>query len=330
MSLKRAQLHGDVDGYQSYFEQVKRAIDSELSNLVPRISDLKLYKKIAYVLRTQGKRLRSTLLMLSGQSVDGEERPLRKLALSIELLHAATLVHDDILDQDRFRRNALSAYVKWSIRDAVLIGDMLAAISLNLAADYGEEILKIITQTGLLLCDGEYMDVEMAEEEMSETDYLEKIRKKSASLFKTATRCGAIAAAGSPLEIDCLAEFGENFGMAYQIKDDLSDIVSLKNDIPPDLREFRVTLPLVHAYESAKEDATRALLQGLKSQKEVNSSEESVLLSRLYESLETSGSLRYCVSKINYYSQRATTSLKPLRDSVYKSYLIVMAQSLRP
>ena len=330
MSLKRAQLHGDVDGYQSYFEQVKRAIDSELSNLVPRISDLKLYKKIAYVLRTQGKRLRSTLLMLSGQSVDGEERPLRKLALSIELLHAATLVHDDILDQDRFRRNALSAYVKWSIRDAVLIGDMLAAISLNLAADYGEEILKIITQTGLLLCDGEYMDVEMAEEEMSETDYLEKIRKKSASLFKTATRCGAIAAAGSPLEIDCLAEFGENFGMAYQIKDDLSDIVSLKNDIPPDLREFRVTLPLVHAYEIAKKGATRALLQGLKSQKEVNSSEENVLLGRLYESLETSGSLRYCVSKINYYSQRATTSLKPLRDSVYKSYLIVMAQSLRP
>jgi len=165
---------------------------------------------------------------------------------------------------------------------------------------------------------------------MSETDYLEKIKKKSASLFRAATQCGAIAAEGSPLEIDCLAEFGENFGMAYQIKDDLSDIALLKNGVPPDLREFRVTLPLVHAYESAKKDATIASLQGLKSQKEVNSTDESVLLGRLYESLETSGSLHYCVSKINYYSHRATTSLKPLRDSVFKSYLIIMAQSLRP
>jgi len=330
MTLKRAQFSSDDGGYQSYFEEVKRAVDGELSNLMQEITDLRLYEKVAYVLRTQGKRLRSTLLMLSGQSVNGQEKPLRKLALSIELLHAATLIHDDILDQDRFRRNALSAYAKWSVRDAILIGDMLAAISLNLAADYGEEILKIMAQTGLLLCDGEYMDVEMTEEEMSETDYLEKIKKKSASLFRAATQCGAIAATGSPLEIDCLAEFGENFGMAYQIKDDLSDIVSLKNGIPPDLREFRVTLPLVHSYKNAKTGAARALLQDLKSQKEVNFSDESVLLGRLYESLEASGSLRYCVSKINDYLQRATTSLKPLRDSVYKSYLIVMAQSLRP
>jgi geranylgeranyl pyrophosphate synthase len=328
MTFERVQFSDDGYGYQSYFEEVRKAVDSELSNLLLRAADLRLCEKIAYVLHTQGKRQRSTLLMLSGQSVGGKEKPLRKLALSIELLHAATLVHDDILDLDRLRRDALAAYAKWSVKDAILIGDALAAISLDLAANYGQEISKIMTETALLLCDGEYMDVEMTDE-ISETDYLAKIKKKSASLFRAATQCGAFAAAGSSQEIGYLAEFGENFGIAYQIKDDVSDIASMKNSIAPDLREFRATLPLVHLYKNAKSGVTSALLQSLKSTKNENFRHKRVLLDRLRKSLEASGSLSYCFSKIDEYTHRAILNINPLKNSVYKSYLILMVESLR-
>ena len=170
---------------------------------------------------------------------------MKKIALAIELLHEASLVHDDILDNDSFRRNAMTVHAKWGIREAILVGDALASLSLNLAAEYGKEISKIISQTCLLLTDGEYIDTLMTNAELSEHDYFEKITKKSASLFKAATLCGAIVGGGSSLEKESLAEFGENFGIAYQIWDDLADVTSLRDGIVLTPNNFQ-TLPLIH------------------------------------------------------------------------------------
>ncbi len=330
MANEQPVLLFDKGGYEAYLEKARRLVDQEITGLLPTLTHLELGDRIQYILQTRGKRLRPIMVMLSAQSVGGEIEPVRKLALAIELLHAATLIHDDILDQDIFRRNAPTVNAKWGVRDAILVGDALASLSITLTADYGVDVTKIMSQTCLLLSDGEYMDVEYAKKErLSENDYLETIKRKSASLFKAATQCGAIAAHAERGEIDALAEFGENFGFAYQVKDDLSDATSLENTVPQDINEFRATLPIIHFCENVEPDVRAAFLEAVETAKSKSSAEKTALLSNLQRSLEDAGSLRYCADRINQYVDSAVASLKPMRESVYKSYLVKLAESLR-
>jgi octaprenyl-diphosphate synthase len=328
MQDRRVQSEYDKSGYHTYLDEARRVIDLELSNIMPRIADLGLCERIGYVLQTRGKRLRPTLVLLSAQSVGGSVETVKNLALAIELLHAATLIHDDILDQDLFRRNSPTVNAKWGVRDAVLVGDALASLSIDLTADYGKDITKIMSRTCLLLSDGEFMDVENARERLKESDYMKTIKRKSASLFKAATQCGAIAANASPDEIEALADFGENFGLAYQIKDDLSDIIPLANALPQDVNEFRANLPIIHLCESAKPKVKDELFQAITSMKAQSPHEKGITLDRMRKGLESTGSLQYCIDKINQYLDAAIDSLEPLKECVYKGYLVRMADSL--
>ena len=302
----------DERKYQEYLEKVREELFSEISNLLAKTESLRLKEKITYALQTRGKLLRPTLVMLSGQSVGGNWDHLKKLALTIELLHNATLVHDDILDNDHFRRDALAIYSKYGVRTAILVGDALASLSLNLSAEYNNEISKIVSQTCLSLCDGEYMDAAEITSEPSEQLYFEKIRKKTASLFKTATQCGAIAGGGTPAEIASLTEFGENYGIAYQISDDLSDIASLKEGLVPGQNDFQ-TLPFIHLYESTGK--REKYLQDLSPE-------------QLYGHLGKFNCLRYCSDKIKDYLSKAVVNLEHLRGSMYKSYLLKIVDNL--
>jgi octaprenyl-diphosphate synthase len=329
MPNEQVEIVSDKKGYGGYLEEARRLVDHEISNLTPQIADLELCERIGYVLQTRGKRLRPILVMLSAQSVGGHIEHVKKLSLAIELLHTATLIHDDILDQDVFRRNAPTVNAKWGVRNAVLVGDALASLSLNLTADYGKDIVKIMSRTCLLLSDGEYMDVEHANERLSESDYLEMIRRKSASLFKAATQCGAIAANASRSETDALAEFGENFGLAYQIRDDLADVTAFENAIPQDINEFRATLPIIHLCESVKPDIRKAFFQEIASFKVQSPAEKKTLIDRLQRKLESTGTPGYCSDRINQYIDNAINSLEPVKDSVYKDYLVQMTESLR-
>lgn len=326
MAYDTVRLGWNELAYQKYLEETRKEMDSEISSLMSRIADLRLNEKIAYVLQTRGKLLRPTMVLLSGQSVGAYKESLKKLALAIELLHEATLVHDDILDGDSFRRNAVAVHAKWGVRDAILVGDALASLSVNVAAEYGKEISEIVSHACLLLCDGEYMDVSMARAGLSERDYLEKIMKKSASLFRTAARCGAVVGGGSSLESDALTEFGENFGIAYQIRDDLSDITSLREGVALSPNDFQ-TLPLIHMNSAAK-SLEKNFLRSFLLEAE-NGSERKFAPEKLYECLENAGSIAYCTDKMNGYLKRAVASLEPLKKSVYKSYIITMAESLR-
>ncbi|NIV43766.1 hypothetical protein GWN49_02605, partial [Candidatus Bathyarchaeota archaeon] len=190
----------DRKPFRSYLDMTRQTVETELSNLTSRFGNLNLQEKINYALLSHGKRLRPLMVVLSAQSVGGNQEDVMSLALGIELLHTATLVHDDILDQDKFRRDLPAVHEKWSINDAILVGDALITLAINLIADYGSVILKIVSQAGLALCDGEYIDVSAVSTEMSEHEYFEKIGNKSASLFQAATWCGAIAGGGSDRE----------------------------------------------------------------------------------------------------------------------------------
>jgi len=329
MSGEKVETVLELIDYNNYLEEVRRAIDVELLNLTSKIADLRLREKIKYVLQTQGKRLRPILVLLSAQSVGGNADNVKKLALAIELLHSATLIHDDILDQDLFRRNAPTANAKWGVRDAVLVGDALASISLHMAAEYDKEIIGIFSNTCLLLSDGEYMDLEKPMKVRSEIDYLEMIRKKSASLFKAATECGAIAARAPRQEIDALGRFGENFGLAYQVKDDLSDVLPTEDFLPQDINEFRVTLPIIHLCKSLRPTERYSMLKAIASMKTQSPAENKSTLNKLRKSLEITGSVNYCMNKINQHSDAAVASLEPLKQSVYKDYLIRTANLLK-
>ena len=269
------------------------------------------------------------MVLLSAQSVGGRLETVRKIALAIEMLHIASLIHDDILDQDLLRRNELTANIKWGVRDAVLVGDALASLSLYLSADYESEIVKIISQTCLILSDGEYLDVKEAMDTRKESDYIETTRRKSASLFKASTQCGAIAAKAKRDETDALSLFGENFGLAYQIRDDLSDIISPKDALPQDIKMFRATLPIIHLRESVRSKVKEELFQAITAISTQNPNEKETTINMLREHLESTGSLRYCADKINQYATNAITSLELLKKSLFKDYLIEMANSLR-
>lgn len=329
MSGKQVKTAYSEEGYLTYIENARRIVDFDISQIMPMVADLGLCEKIKYVLRTRGKRLRPIMVLLSAQSVGGRLETVRKLALAIEMLHVATLIHDDILDQDILRRNELTANIKWGIRDAVLVGDALASLSLYLSADYESEIIKIMSQTCVMLSDGEYLDVKEAMDTRKESDYIETTRRKSASLFKASTQCGAIAAKAKRDETDALSVFGENFGLAYQIKDDLLDIIPLKDALPQDIKIFRATLPIIHLCESAKPEVKEELFQAIAAISAQNPNEKETTINMLRELLESTGSLRYCADKINQYVTNAIASLEPLKESLFKGYLIEMANSLR-
>jgi geranylgeranyl pyrophosphate synthase len=233
------------------------------------------------------------------------------------------------LDQETFRRNELTANIKWGIRDAVLVGDVLASLSLYLSTDYTHEITKIISQTCLILSDGEYLDVKETMNTRKESDYMETICKKSASLFKASTQCGAIAVKANRDEIYALSAFGENFGLAYQIKDDLLDSISSEGALPQDIKIFRVTLPIIHMCKSVSQEVKKELFQAIATIDAQNLKERKKTINMLYKRLETTGSILYCTDKINQYVTKAITSLEPLKESIFKTYLIEMANSLR-
>jgi octaprenyl-diphosphate synthase len=329
MPNEQVEIVAHKNGYDAYLEEARKLVNNEIISLLPKLTDLRLCERMTYVLETRGKRLRPVLVMLSAQSAGGHIEPVKKLALSIELLHAATLIHDDVLDQDLFRRNAPTINAKWGVRDAVLVGDALASLSLNLTADYGKDIIKILSRTCLLLSDGEYMDVENAKKTLRESDYMETIKRKSASLFKAATQCGAIAAKAKTDKINALAEFGENFGLAYQIKDDLADVTALENAIPQDINEFRANLPVIHFCENVEPNDREAFFEAVAAVKSQAAAEKATFLDSLYSNLARTGSLCYCTDRINQYVDNAIVSLEPVRDSVYKDYLVQMAESLR-
>jgi geranylgeranyl pyrophosphate synthase len=301
---------------QSYTSNTRQLIETELENLLSSVSDANLLPLLKYAVLSKGKRLRPVLAILSAQSVGGIREKVVQLALSFELLHTATLVHDDIIDHDTLRRGRKSLHSKWSTNSAILAGDALIALSINLAAEYGPKIMKVLSTVGLELCNGEYIDTSLSLEDSTEWDYFAKIEKKSASLFRGATYCGALAAGAGPVELEALRDYGQFFGMAYQLKDDMGDLLG-RNHISQDLKNGNVTLPFLYMANSG-DGLSRKLLRENFGNKDVTVAVSQEIRDRM----EKIGAFRYCERRVAKYSRKSQDSLKNLRDSVFKNLLI--------
>ncbi len=320
MTAKKAQLFSEEGGFQEYSDEAKAGLDLQLQLLEPFFDCLRMRERIEYVLQTRGKQLRYKMVLLAGESVGGEKEKLQRLALAVELLHSASIVHDDVLDRDAFRRNVLSAQAKWGVREAVLVGDALASLALVLCKGYPQEVFGLMATTCLQLSDGEYMDLEATRDVFSEKEYMILLEKKTASLFKAAAQCGALAAGGAQSEVEALGIFGENYGVAFQIRDDLAD--------GTDSEEFSVTLPVIRLYDAADENE-RLILEKLVLEKERRGLTSDRLPGDFRARLENCGALKYCAEKIDSHVEKAVTALVSLKESQFKGYLCQMAESLR-
>jgi geranylgeranyl pyrophosphate synthase len=325
--LKQECLHALVSferDFKLYFSTAKNQIESEISNFVSRLGEIKLQEQIKYSVLSGGKRLRPILAILSAESVGGNRNNIMSLALALEFIHNATLVHDDIIDQDEFRRGKPTVYKQWSVNDAILTGDALVALAIDLASEYSPQILREITHGALELCDGEHLDIISTLKSATEKSYFEMIRKKSASLFRTATHCGALAAGGTLSQAKALSMFGEDIGIAYQLKDDLLDLRQNDGMALKDLKKGRITLPLIYSYNSSNSQEKRTIrknLQLLTSDQTVSQEGPTEEILRIIRRRRTCD---YCETKIDAYLSQAVNSISILNDSKCKLYLSMM------
>jgi len=214
-------------------------------------------KAVGHLFSSPGKLLRPTLVFLSarfGTKPDGEV--VLNLAQSLELVHTASLVHDDIVDAAQMRRNVPTVNAMWNDDVALIVGDYLFAKAYALAAVLPKpEVIAIVAQTVFALCDGELNEVTMERRLPTEAAYLERIELKTASLYAACCQGAALLTEAEPEHVAALGAFGTNLGLAFQITDDVLDLVGDENEfgksVGRDLAEGMPTLPMIYAVAEA-------------------------------------------------------------------------------
>jgi geranylgeranyl pyrophosphate synthase len=241
-------------------------VDPELRELERRLLDVGrgahpvFREAVAHLFRTPGKMLRPTLVFLSARFGTSDDREvILNLAQSLELVHTASLVHDDVVDRAAMRRNIETVNAKWNDDVALIVGDYLFAKAYALAAVLPDpQVIAIVAQTVFALCDGELGEVTSARGVPSEQTYLERIELKTASLYAACCQGAALLARADPEHIAALGAFGTNLGLAFQITDDVLDLVgdeaSFGKSVGHDLTEGMPTLPMIYAV--AERDGT--------------------------------------------------------------------------
>jgi octaprenyl-diphosphate synthase len=239
---------------------------------------------IKRMLSAGGKRLRPRITLLSAEACGGSYLDHLHLAAYMELIHVATLIHDDVVDNAQTRRGVNATAVDYGNRVSVLAGDYLFAwIFKNVTMNYPHPVPNILSATLADICDGEVLQLQaLGNLDLPIETYVEIARKKTASLFAASAACGAIMGGGDTSEIEALRAFGESFGIAFQMRDDLLDITaderSLGKRVANDLTERKTTLPLIaalasgngnfraqvrHFYDAGVNDAIPAIVDGI-------------------------------------------------------------------
>ncbi len=209
---------------------LKKRVNEELLIAAPQIEPRSLYEPIRYFLDIGGKRLRPILLLLATRAVGGTPEKAMDAAVAIELLHNFTLVHDDIMDHDHLRRGHATVHTRWDESVAILAGDGLIGLAyrqlMRLPSAHLIPVCRLFTEGVIEVCEGQAYDKEFEErEDVSLSDYYLMIGKKTGRLIMMATQIGAILGGGSEGEIEILRSYGQIIGTAFQIQDDMLDIV---------------------------------------------------------------------------------------------------------
>lgn len=310
--------------FSSLIEQPLRDVRDALRGLSGEVHEA-VRPLLDYGALDRGKLLRPTLLLLSGGTFGVIGRDHVRAAIILELIHDSTLLHDDVLDRGRVRRGLPTANRLWGNRTAVRLGDILLckafACSLGLAPDVRTALGRMIRRT----CAGEIRQtVHAGDLTLTESQYLAIIGHKTAALFRGACRLGAQLTGASARACQAAARFGYNAGMAYQISDDLLDLIGddrvLHKTLGTDLRSAKLTLPLIHCLGALEEPQRRFLVQGLRTR--------SLTRSGLLDVLAASGSIEYVLARVGAYTARATAAVRHASPSPMKAALLEIPGSI--
>jgi octaprenyl-diphosphate synthase len=295
--------------------------EKKFSNLM--ISKVSLLNRIThYVVNRKGKQMRPMFVFLSAKIISSEivSDKVFRAASIIELIHTATLIHDDIVDSSNMRRGFFSLNALWKNKIAVLVGDFLLSKGMLLCIDNDDfDLLKIISNSVKDMSEGELLQIEKARKlDIDEQTYFDIITKKTASLIASCCALGAAASNGSNEKIEFFRKLGEKVGIAFQLKDDLFDYGSQKigKPIGVDLKEKKLTLPIIYAINNSSKLKKRWLMNSIK-----NHNKDSKVIKEVIDYVKDTGGIEYTTSKLMSYHQSALSDLKKLDDSEYKKSL---------
>ena len=312
-------------------EQIKLPILTEMELFEKKFKDAMLSKvpllnRITYyIVRRKGKQMRPMFVFLVAKMVSNggfDERTYRGASV-VELIHTATLVHDDVVDESNRRRGFFSVNALWKNKIAVLVGDFLLSKGLLLSIDNNDfDLLKLISIAVREMSEGELLQIEKARKlDITEAVYFDIIRKKTATLIAA---CCGIGAASVGANQDCIRKmrkFGEYIGVAFQIKDDLFDYSDAKIGKPTgiDIKEQKMTLALIHTLNTCTKKEKSWLINSIKKH-----NKEKKRVKEVIAFVKENGGIAYTMTKMNDYKNKALAILEDFPGSEYKSSLVTM------
>ena len=307
------------------WKQYERMIEESLR------ADNKLQQEVlSYVGSRRGKQLRPLLVLLSAQICNPVTEKTLRAAAALELLHTASLIHDDVVDDSDTRRGVAAVHTKWTNKVAVLIGDYMLAKVIGLIAEVRNiRILEIVSQLGKSLSSGEMVQLHVGQSMwIDEARYLQVINQKTAQLFQACAEAGAESAGCTPRQRAALRDYGHLLGLCFQIKDDIFDYSDLEEIGKPtmsDLRDGKVTLPLIEALRRAPQDEAehiRELGEMLAAHSETLQIDKALQEIKAFV-LRFKGD-EYAVQRMLFYKKQATEALSIFRDSPEKKSLLAL------
>ena len=275
-----------------------------------------------YIVKRKGKQVRPMFVFLVAKMLGEVNESTYRAAALIELIHTATLVHDDVVDDAFERRGFFSINALWKNKIAVLVGDFLLSRSLMLSIDNGEfEQLRVISQVVKEMSEGELLQIEKTRKlNLDEEVYFEIIRQKTATLIAACCKIGAITTTSNQDTWKTMWEVGELIGIAFQIKDDLFDYGSSDDIGKPtgiDIKEKKVTLPLLYALNNCDKKQKKQMVYLIKNHKN-----QSKKLKEIIAFVHQSGGIQYATEKMNEYKDKALNLLETFPDNESKSCII--------
>ncbi|WP_323757811.1 polyprenyl synthetase family protein [Roseivirga sp.] len=312
MALKLSEIQAPIANEMTEFEQKFRSFMKSKVFLLDQI--------MSYIVKRKGKQMRPMFVFLAA-GVTGKisDRTYRGASL-IELLHTATLVHDDVVDDSNYRRDFFSINALWKNKIAVLVGDYLLSRGLLLSVDNEDfDFLKIVSRAVREMSEGELLQMAKARNlDITEDIYYDVIRQKTASLIASCCAVGATASNASQEDIDKMRDFGLKVGMAFQIKDDLFDYGTEEVGKPLgiDIKEQKMTLPLIYSLQNASSSTRRKIIRTVKSK-----GDQSKKVNEVVAFVRASGGIEYAQNVMNQYYQEAKEILETFEPSVYRDSL---------
>ncbi len=283
-------------------------------------NNIRIQEIIDYIMKSDGKKIRPILLLLAAKACGTINNTTYNAAITVELLHTASLIHDDVVDESKMRRGTASINAIYDNKMAVLAGDYFLSTALIKSVMTGNiDIISNISDLGRDLSEGELNQLSLVKELiLDENEYFHVIRKKTASLMSVCMRIGAMSVNACQEDVNKFAKLGELLGLCFQLRDDIFDYFTDAIGKPTgnDIREGKITLPLLYSIKNAPEEDKKELLSIIYSYDYTNSN-----IQKLIEYAKNNGGINYAYAKIEEFKNQAEVLIKTVSDKEVREAL---------